>query len=44
MVSVAYRGYSESDDISPNEVGLKKDADALVEFLKNPLGLEEYIN
>jgi len=32
---MAYRGYSESDG-NCNEAGIKKDADAIIEFLKNP--------
>lgn len=32
---VAYRGYSESDG-TPSEAGLKKDADAIIQFLKKP--------
>ena len=35
VLSMAYRGYSESDG-TPNEAGLKKDADAIIEFLKKP--------
>ena len=44
VLSVAYRGYSHSDDVPPNEVGIKKDADALAKFLKNPVGIEEHVN
>ena len=32
---MAYRGYSESDG-NCSEAGIKKDADAIIEFLKNP--------
>ena len=34
VLVMAYRGYSYSDTTeSPTEVGLKKDADAIIEFL-----------
>ena len=33
---MAYRGYSYSDIVLPDEQGLKKDADAIIEFLKRP--------
>jgi hypothetical protein len=33
---VAYRGYSNSDDVAPDEEGIKKDADALAKFLQDP--------
>ena len=36
VLSMAYRGYSYSDPVKPTEEGLKKDADALVSFLKDP--------
>lgn len=42
---MAYRGYSNSDDISPDEVGIKLDADALTKFLTNPKNeLHDFIN
>ena len=44
ILSMAYRGYSNSDDVAPNEEGIKKDADALVKFLRNPEGIEEFVN
>ena len=30
ILTMAYRGYSYSDDVAPDEVGLKKDADAII--------------
>ena len=35
VLSMAYRGYSYSDPVSPNEEGLKKDADAILQLLSN---------
>jgi len=36
ILSMAYRGYSYSDQVDPTEEGLKKDADAIIDFLANP--------
>jgi len=36
IMSVAYRGYSYSDPETPDEAGLKKDADAVIDFLESP--------
>ena len=30
VLAMAYRGYSYSDNVTPNEKGLKKDADAII--------------
>lgn len=35
ILSIAYRGYSESDGVA-SEAGIKKDADAIIQFLKDP--------
>lgn len=40
---MAYRGYSYSQDVVPSEAGLKKDADAMVQFLRNPEQFDEEI-
>ena len=32
---MAYRGYSDSDGI-PDEIGIKRDMDTIVNFLMNP--------
>lgn len=37
VIVVAYRGYSYSEG-SPTERGLQMDAEAMLEFLKNPEG------
>jgi len=43
-LAIAYRGFSESEG-SPNEIGLKLDADAIVEFLRKPnQGVENIMN
>lgn len=34
IVTFGYRGYSDSEG-SPSEVGLKLDADAIVDYIKN---------
>lgn len=45
ILSMAYRGYSYSDKVQPNEAGLKKDADALLGWLEDQtLDLESRIN
>jgi hypothetical protein len=36
ILTMAYRGYSYSDEVSPDEEGLKRDADAIIKFLENP--------
>ena len=36
ILSIANRGYSDSDDNLPDESGLYKDANAIAKFLKNP--------
>ena len=36
ILSMAYRGYSYSDAVSPTEEGLKIDADAILKFLSDP--------
>jgi len=33
VLAMAYRGYSDSDQVKPSEKGLKKDADAINKFL-----------
>ena len=33
VLSMAYRGYSYSDAVKPNERGIKKDADAIAKFV-----------
>lgn len=33
---MAYRGYSYSDKVRPNEAGLQKDVDAIADFLIDP--------
>ena len=35
ILSMAYRGYSESDG-NATEAGIKNDADAIIDFLKDP--------
>ena len=35
VLAMAYRGFSESDG-SPDEAGLKLDAEAILSFLENP--------
>lgn len=40
---MAYRGYSYSQDVSPSEEGLKKDADAIIGFLKDPAAFDPEI-
>lgn len=43
-MAIAYRGFSESEG-SPNEIGIKKDVDAIVKFLRNPnQGAENIMN
>lgn len=48
VLSMAYRGYSYSDKEAPTEEGLKKDADAIIEFLRDPSTVDasvaEHIN
>ena len=36
ILTMAYRGYSYSDDVPPDEKGLKLDADAVMKFLEDP--------
>ena len=36
VLSMAYRGYSYSDNVDPTEDGLKLDAEAIIAFLRNP--------
>ena len=36
ILSVAYRGFSYSDAVTPDETGLKRDADAILDFIKRP--------
>lgn len=43
ILSMAYRGYSYSDAVDPDEQGLKRDADAILKFLEEP-GDEYVIN
>jgi len=44
ILAIAYRGFSESEG-SPNEIGIKKDVDAIVEFLRKPnQGVENLMN
>jgi len=43
VLSMAYRGYSYSDQVSPTEEGIKKDADAIIKFLRNPEMMDEEI-
>lgn len=35
ILSMAYRGYSYSDQVPPNEEGLKRDAEALLQYLND---------
>lgn len=49
ILSMAYRGYSYSDAVPPDEAGLKRDANAILKFLNDPSGsghthLAEHIN
>lgn len=34
ILSIAYRGYSNSDKVTINESGLKKDADAIIKWIE----------
>ena len=43
ILSMAYRGYSYSDQVKPTEEGLKKDVDAICDFLTNPAQHDEEI-
>ena len=43
MLTMAYRGYSYSAKTVVNEKGLKKDADAIVDFIKNPAVVDENV-
>jgi len=40
---MAYRGFSYSDQVPPTEEGLKKDVDAIADFLANPAKHDEEI-
>ena len=41
VLAMAYRGYSDSDDVQINEEGIKKDANAIIRFL-NDVGSSEF--
>ena len=41
ILSMAYRGYSYSDPVDPDEEGIKKDADAIIEFLRDPAKVDK---
>lgn len=43
FLAIAYRGYSYSDSDTPSEEGLKRDADAILKFLRNPEIVDEDI-
>eukprot|EP00970_Alexandrium_tamarense_P001011 scaffold110_cov285-Alexandrium_tamarense.AAC.2 len=41
---VEYRGYGDSDDATPNEAGLKLDAEAVMKYVHNPNNNLRYID
>lgn len=43
ILCVAYRGFSYSDKVHINEKGLKKDAAAIIDFVRNPANVDEEI-
>jgi len=43
VLSMAYRGYSYSDKAVVNEVGLKRDAEAIVRFVQDPGSIDTEI-
>lgn len=36
ILSMAYRGYSYSDDVKPTEDGLRKDGETILKFISDP--------